>query len=319
MKTIPHVNSNDFLKDTDFSEKEILSLFKFSADLKAETKKGRTNHLLAGKTLGMIFEKSSTRTRVSFEVGMYQLGGHALFLSKNDIQLGRGEPVSDTAEVLARYVDGIMIRTFEQEKVAEFAHYADIPLINGLTDSYHPCQAYTDYFTIFEREKSLKGLKLAFIGDGNNMVHSLLLTGAILGVHVSIASPKGYMPDPEVVQEAQTIALKSGSKIVITDRIEDAAHEAHYLYTDVWTSMGQEKEMIKRKKAFAKYQITMNLIKKCCPQAKLMHCLPAHRGEEVDNVVLDSPHSIIFDEAENRLHLQKGIMCTLMTKKRHTR
>ena len=315
---IPHIHAHDLLKDTDFSEKELLELFRFSAALKADTKKGKRSHILEGKTLGMIFEKSSTRTRVSFEVGMYQLGGQALFLSKNDIQLGRGETVPDTAKVLSRYLDGIMIRTFEQEKVEELAKHADIPLINGLTDSFHPCQAYTDYFTIYERETGLSGLKLAFIGDGNNMVHSLLLTGALLGVHVSIASPKGYMPDPAVVEEARTIALKSGSQIVVTDKIEEAARGSNYLYTDVWTSMGQEKEMLKRKKAFAKYKISVELIKKCCPDAKVMHCLPAHRGEEVDQVVLDSPYSIIFDEAENRLHTQKGIMCALMSKKRHS-
>ena len=312
---IPHVHAHDLLKDTDFNGKEILDLFRFSAELKAATKKGKRCRILEGKTLGMIFEKSSTRTRVSFEVGMYQLGGQALFLSRNDIQLGRGETVPDTARVLARYLDGIMIRTFEQEKVAELAKYADIPIINGLTDSFHPCQAYTDYFTIYERETGLSGLKLAFIGDGNNMVHSLLLTGALLGVHVSIASPKGYMPDPAVVEEARTIALKSGSQIVVTSKIEEAADGADYLYTDVWTSMGQEKEMLKRKKAFAKYKITMELIRKCCPQAKVMHCLPAHRGEEVDADVLESPCSIIFDEAENRLHTQKGVMCALMGKK----
>lgn len=317
MMKIPHVHTNDLLKDTDFSEKEILSLFKFSAELKAETKKGKRHHLLEGKTLGMIFEKSSTRTRVSFEVGMFQLGGHALFLSKNDIQLGRGETVPDTAQVLSRYVDGIMIRTFEQEKVAELAKYADIPLINGLTDSFHPCQVYTDFFTVYEREQSLSGLKLAFIGDGNNMVHSLLLTGALLGVNISVASPKGYMPDPSIVEEAKTIAIKSGSEIIVTDKIEDAARGADYLYTDVWTSMGQEKETAKRMKAFAKYKITRQLMKKCCPDAKIMHCLPAHRGEEIDADVLDSSSSIIFDEAENRLHMQKGIMCALMSKKRH--
>ena len=316
MMKIPHVHAHDLLRDTDFSEKELIQLFRFCAALKADTKKGKRNHILEGKTLGMIFEKSSTRTRVSFEVGMYQLGGQALFLSKNDIQLGRGETVPDTARVLARYLDGIMIRTFEQEKVEELAKYADIPIINGLTDSFHPCQAYTDYFTMFERETGLSGLKLAFIGDGNNMVHSLLLTGALLGVDVSIASPKGYMPDPTVVEEARTIAIKSGSKIVVTDRIDDAAAGADYLYTDVWTSMGQEKEMLKRKKAFAKYKVSMNLMKKCCPKAKVMHCLPAHRGEEIDADVIESSCSIVFDEAENRLHAQKGIMCALMGKKR---
>ncbi|HEY1407045.1 MAG TPA: ornithine carbamoyltransferase [Spirochaetota bacterium] len=311
---IPKLRTNDFLKDTDCSTTEIISLFKLAAELKAATRKGKCHTLLKGKTLGMIFEKSSTRTRVSFEVGTYQLGGHALFLSKNDIQMGRGEPIEDTARVLSRYVDGIMIRTFAHSIVDELAKFADIPVINGLTDLYHPCQSYADYFSIYERESALSGLTLAFIGDGNNMAHSLLLTGALLGVNVAVAAPKGYQPDNEIVAEAEKIARRSGSSITITTNVEDAARGAQYLYTDVWASMGQEKEALKRKKAFSKYKITMGLIKKCCPDAKVMHCLPAHRGEEVDDIVLDSPHSIIFDEAENRLHIQKAIMCALLTK-----
>jgi ornithine carbamoyltransferase len=311
---IPKIAAKHFLKDTDCSKEEILSLFKFTEKLKNETKKGKKHHLLKGKTLGMIFAKSSTRTRVSFETGMYQLGGYALFLGQNDIQLGRGETIEDTAKVLSRYLNGIMIRTFKQSDVEGLAQHGSIPVINALTDDYHPCQAYADYFSIFEREGGFSGIKLAFIGDGNNVANSLLLTGATLGVDVSIASPKGYQVPASVVKEAQKIAETSGSVIDITTEIEKAAYGAQYLYTDVWASMGQEKEAAKRKKALGKYKITMNLIRKCSPDAKVMHCLPAHRGEEVDANVLDSPHSIIFDEAENRLHIQKSIMCALMAK-----
>lgn len=311
---IPKLLCGDLRKDTDCTSEEVLSLFKLAAELKSAQKKGKKHHILEGKTLGMIFEKSSTRTRVSFEVGMYHLGGNALFLSKNDIQMGRGEPIEDTARVLSRYLDGIMIRTFAQEVVDDLAKYSDIPVINGLTDDYHPCQSFADYFTIYERDKSFSGMNLAFIGDGNNVANSLILTGALLGVNVSVASPKGYQVDKKILNEAEQIARKTGSSITITESVEDAARGAHYLYTDVWASMGQEKEILKRKKAFSKYKITMGLIKKCCPDAKVMHCLPAHRGEEVDEMVLDSPHSIIFDEAENRLHIQKAIMCALMSK-----
>jgi ornithine carbamoyltransferase len=311
---IPKVHTAHFLKDTDFSTEEILTLFRFAEKMKSDTKKGKLQTFLSGQTLGMIFEKSSTRTRVSFEVGMYQLGGHALFLSKNDIQLGRGETIEDTARVLSRYLDGIMIRTFKQSDIEALAQSGSIPVINALTDDFHPCQAYADYFTIFEREKGFTGIKLAYIGDGNNVAHSLLLTGALLGVNVSIASPKGYQVSPAVVREAEKIAQLSGSVIDITTDVEKAAYGSQYLYTDVWASMGQEKEAAKRRKALKKYKISMNLIRKCCPDAKVMHCLPAHRGEEVDEIVLDSPHSIIFDEAENRLHIQKAIMCVLMGK-----
>jgi ornithine carbamoyltransferase len=311
---IPKILAKDFLKDTDFSSSEINKVFDFTKILKSETKNGKRHGILSGKTLGMIFEKSSTRTRVSFEVGMYQLGGIALFLNKNDIQLGRGEPIEDTARVLSRYIDGIMIRTYEQSIITDLAKYADIPIINGLTDTYHPCQAYADYYTIYEREKTVSGINLTFIGDGNNVAHSLLLTGALLGANVTVATPKGYQPDKTIVSEAEKIAHKTGSNITITTNIEDAARGAQYIYADVWASMGKEKEIVKRKKVFSKYKISMGLIRKCCPDAKIMHCLPAHRGEEVDNIVLDSPHSIIFDQAENRMHIQKTIMCCLMNR-----
>lgn len=310
----PKVMMTDFLQDTDCSKKEIIEIFDFAKTLKSESKKGKRHSYLSGKTLGMIFEKSSTRTRVSFEVGAHQLGAQAIFLSKNDIQMGRGEPIPDTAKVLSRYVDMIMIRTFGHDIAENLAQYASVPVINGLTDVYHPCQSYADFFTIYEREKDFSGIKLSFIGDGNNMAHSLLLTGALLGADITIASPKSYFPKKQIIEKAKSIALLSGSTINITQSVEEAFIGANYLYTDVWASMGQEKEHAKRKKAFSKYKLTMNLLRKYCPDAKIMHCLPAHRGEEVDDVILDSPNSIIFDEAENRMHIQKAIMCALSLK-----
>ncbi len=309
---IKKLRTNHLLKDTDLSRDEIISIFELAAKLKKQVKQGKNHRILNGKTLGMIFEKSSTRTRVSFETGMFQLGGHALFLSKNDIQIGRGETVPDTSRVLSRYLDGIMIRTFEQEKIETFAEYSLIPVINGLTDDYHPCQSLTDYFTVFERNKKLSGIKLAFIGDGNNMVNSLLLTGAILGIDVSVASPQKYTVKDEIIDAAKEIALKSGSKILITNDINEAAKNADYLYTDVWASMGQEDEANERKLHFTDYKITKKLMTDNCPNALVMHCLPAHRGEEIDADVIESQNSIVFDEAENRLHTQKAVMAMLM-------
>jgi len=260
----------------------------------------------------MIFEKSSTRTRVSFETGIYQLGGQALFLSTSDIQLGRGEPFSDTAKVLSRYVNGIMIRTDDHDKVLSLAREASIPVINGLTDSYHPCQALTDFYTMYEKSGTLKGLKLAYVGDGNNVANSLIITAALLGIDIAVASPEKYKPEIEIVEEAYRYASRNGSSITITSDIDEAVKDADYLYTDVWTSMGQEKETARRKKAFAKYKITMEMVRKCSPGCMIMHCLPAHRGEEIDADVIDSSQSIIFDQAENRLHVQKAVMCVLM-------
>ncbi|MBN1499475.1 MAG: ornithine carbamoyltransferase [Spirochaetes bacterium] len=309
---IKKLKSAHLLKDSDLSRDEIISVFELTAKLKKAVKSGKKHALLNGRTLGMIFEKSSTRTRVSFETGMYQLGGHALFLSKNDIQIGRGETIADTSRVLSRYLDGIMIRTFEQNKINELAEYSSIPVINGLTDDYHPCQALTDYFTIFERVKTLKNVKLAFIGDGNNMVNSLLLTGAILGIDVSVACPAAYTVKPEILEEVMKAASSSGSKITVTDDINLAAYKADYIYTDVWASMGQEEEMNERKKHFESYRISKKLLSDNCPDALVMHCLPAHRGEEIDADVLESENSIVFDEAENRLHTQKAIMAMLM-------
>ncbi|HQO00910.1 MAG TPA: ornithine carbamoyltransferase [Spirochaetota bacterium] len=313
---IPSLRTKDLLTVTDCSREEILELFAFTEKLKAQTKAGRQHHILKGKTLGMVFEKSSTRTRVSFETGILQLGGHALFLSKNDIQLGRGETIGDTAQVLSRYVDGIMLRTFAHDTIIGLADNASIPVINGLSDSFHPCQALTDFFTIYEREKDFSHVKLAYVGDGNNVACSLLLTAGILGVDISIACPGKYMPDRKVVDAAQKLAAATGAKVQITSDIDEAVQSATYLYTDVWVSMGMEKDTAKRKKDFKKYQINRKLLDKCAPGCRVLHCLPAHRGEEITDDVMDSPQSIVFDQAENRLHLQKALMCALMGKNR---
>ncbi len=308
---IPHLNTKDILEVNDLTKEEILSIFQLASKLKKTRNSGKLLKPLKNKTLAMIFEKNSTRTRVSFEAGMYELGGLAMFLSSNDIQLGRGETFADTAKVLSRYVDGIMIRTDQHSKVVEIAKESSIPVINGLTDDAHPCQALTDYFTIYERG-NLEGTNLVYIGDGNNMAHSLLLGAAILGVNITAVCPRGYQPDLHVVETAIEISRKTGSSIAVTTSINDAVVNCDYLYTDVWTSMGQEKEAAKRKKAFSKYRITAELMRKCPAHCKVMHCLPAHRGEEIDAEVIDSPQSIVFDQAENRLHLQKALLCALM-------
>lgn len=310
---IPKVKTKDLLNVADLSREEILNLFDFTVKLKKDRQKGKRHTYLKKKSLAMIFEKSSTRTRVSFEAGIYQLGGQALFLSTSDIQLGRGETFADTAKVLSRYVDGIMIRTDDHQKVTDLAREATIPVINGLTDSFHPCQALTDYFTIYERNRDLKNIKMAYVGDGNNVANSLLLCAAILGSKISVATPKKYQPDIAVVEKAYQISSLSGAEITITSDIKAAVRDANYLYTDVWISMGQEKETARRKKDFAGFKITLDLVKKSAPGCKVMHCLPAHRGEEIDANVIDSPHSIVFDQAENRLHVQKSIMCALMS------
>lgn len=312
MIKIPRVKSKDLLSVTDFSKEEIISIFELSKKLKDELKQGKINSYLKGKTLGMIFEKTSTRTRVSFEVAMFQLGGYALFLSRDDIQLGRGETVADTAKVLSRYLDGIMIRCYAHATAIELAQNSTIPVINGLTDMFHPCQALADFFTIYESNRNFKNVKLAFVGDGNNVAQSLMLTAAMLGVDFALACPKGYYPKKEVVEQAFSIASKSGSVITLTSDIALAVENATHLYTDVWVSMGQEKEASRRKKDFAKYKITKKILDKCAPDCKVMHCLPAHRGEEITDDVIDSPQSIVLDQAENRMHVQKAILCTLM-------
>jgi len=308
----PKLHKKNILRVTDLSKEEMYSLFDFTEQLKKAQKSGEETHLLRNKTLAMIFEKNSTRTRVSFEVGMYQLGGSALFLSKNEIQLSRGESVADTAKILSRYVDGIMIRTDAHSKITEIANVATVPVINGLTDFEHPCQALADFFTMYERNKKLEKQKLVYIGDSNNVANSLLLGSAILGIDIAIVSPKEYLPAAEVMEEAQAFAKSSGSTIVITSDILSSVENADYLYTDVWTSMGQEEETAKRKKDFADFKISSELMKKCPPHCKVMHCLPAHRGEEIDADVIDSDSSIIFEQAENRLHAQKALLCALM-------
>ena len=302
----------DFLSLHDFTTEEIYQILDLAAELKEKQKKGEEHHILKGKTLGMIFEKSSTRTRVSFEVGMYQLGGSALFLSNRDLQIGRGEPIRDTARVLSRYLDGIMIRTFEASKVEELAEFASIPVINALTDEEHPCQVLADLQTIREHKGELKGLKMVYIGDGNNMVNSLMHGCAKVGMDISVATPAGYEPMESMVAEAMEDAKAFGSKEEITQDILAAAKDADVVYTDVWASMGQEGEAEKRQKAFKDYQVNAAVMAVAKPDAIVLHCLPAHRGEEITEEVLESKQSVIFDEAENRLHAQKAVMALVM-------
>lgn len=297
----------DLLKLSDLSKEEILEILDLADKLKEENKKGITHHILKGKTLGMIFTKASTRTRVSFEVGMYQLGGNALFLSGNELQLGRGEPIEDTARVLSRFLDGIMIRTFKQDDVEKLAEYADVPVINGLTDYCHPCQVLADLQTIREFKGKLEGLKLAFIGDGNNMANSLIVGCIKVGMSVSIACPKGYEPDEKIV----AWGMEQG-KLSITNDVEKAVDGADVVYTDVWASMGQESEAQKRKEVFKNFQVNEALMLKANEGAMVQHCLPAHRGEEITHEVLEAHANEIFEEAENRLHAQKAVMVTLM-------
>ncbi len=296
------------LKLGDISSSEIIDILNLADQLKYEQKNGIEHHRLKGKTLGMIFQKSSTRTRVSFEVGMYQLGGSALFLSANDLQIGRGEPIEDTARVLSRYLDGIMIRTYEQSEVEALAEYGSIPIINGLTDYAHPCQVLADLMTIREYKVSFKGLKLCFIGDGNNMANSLIVGCIKCGMQVSIACPDRYRPDSDIIDWASKTGL-----LTVTSNINEAAKGADVLYTDVWSSMGMEAEAEARKKAFAGYQINSEVMANAKPDAMVLHCLPAHRGEEITAEVFEAHASEIFDEAENRLHAQKAVMVKLMS------
>jgi ornithine carbamoyltransferase len=295
------------LKLMDLSEKEIVEILNLADQLKYEKKNGIEHHLLKGKTLGLIFSKSSTRTRVSFEVGMYDLGGNALFLSSRDLQIGRGEPVQDTARVLSRYLDGIMIRTFAQSEVEDLAKYGSIPIINGLTDYCHPCQVLADLMTIREHKGTLAGRKICYIGDGNNMTNSIIVGCIKMGMEVSVACPKGYEPDAEIMAWANEFG-----KFTCTENILEAAKDSDVLYTDVWASMGQEAEAEERKKIFKDYQINATVMSVAKSDAMVMHCLPAHRGEEITEDVLEAHANEIFDEAENRLHAQKAVMATLM-------
>lgn len=294
----------------DYSVDDIYEVIHYATKLKNAFHAGKKHEILRGKTLAMIFEKSSTRTRVSFEVGMQQLGGRTLFLSSHDTQLGRGEPIEDTARVLARYgIDGVMIRTFKQSDVETLAQYGNYSVINGLTDDFHPCQALADIYTAYEQFGHLSGLKLSYFGDSNNMTNSLMLAGAKTGMNVFVCSPKGYQPDPELVK-----LCRNFGNVTVTDSVEEAAEGADVCYTDVYFSMGQEKDKAKYD-ALMPYQINKKVMEAAHKDAVFMHCLPAHRGEEVTADVIDSPQSVIFNEAENRLHVQKAVMCLLMGKK----
>ncbi|MFD0828618.1 ornithine carbamoyltransferase [Neobacillus sp. M.A.Huq-85] len=305
----------NFLQLSDFTTDEILYLLDVALELKAMQKQGKPHPYLSGQVLGMIFDKSSTRTRVSFEVGMLQLGGQAIFLSSKDSQLGRGESISDTAKVLSRYVDALMIRTFTHESIEEFAQHAEIPVINGLTDLQHPTQVMADLLTILEHKGKLAGLKMCYIGDGyNNMAHSLLEGALKVGIDISIASPEGYMPNQTIVENAEQIAKETGAQITITHNPVEAIQDADVVVTDVWTSMGQEAETEKRLKAFEGFQVNDDLCKHAKSDFIFLHCLPAHRGEEVTANIIDGPHSVVFDEAENRLHAQKAILKEFLQK-----
>lgn len=306
------LKNKDLISIHDLSVGEVATILDVSRKLKNMQKKGIPHEYLRGKTLAMLFSKASTRTRVSFEVGFHQLGGHALYLNDAVTQLGRGEPIRDTARVLYRFVDGIMIRTFSHDSVIELAEYADVPVINGLTDLLHPCQALTDMFTIEEKLKVLKGRKLVYVGDGNNMAHSLMFACAKVGMNMVCASPKGYEPNPEILKLAQEDALLTGCSITVDEDMFRAAKDADVLYTDVWTSMGEEAEREVRFQALHNYQINAELLAEARSEALVLHCLPAHRGEEITEEVLEGPQSVVFDEAENRLHVQKAIMALLM-------
>ena len=304
----------DLLSIHELSADDVEEILTLAADLKAKQKAGIPHPLLAGKTLGMIFEKSSTRTRVSFEVGMYQLGGQALFLSSRDLQLGRGEPIKDTARVLSRYLDGIMIRTYGHDRIEELARWADVPVINALSDLLHPCQALTDLLTIREyKGKNLAGLKMAYVGDGNNMTHSLMYAAAKVGMNFAVATPEGYEPNAEVVANAKADAAATGATVTITHNPMEAVAGAAVIVTDTWTSMGQEAEHDARTAVFRPYQVNWELVAESGdPRCIVMHCLPAYRGEEITEDVFEEFANVIFDEAENRLHVQKAIMALVM-------
>jgi ornithine carbamoyltransferase len=296
----------------DLTREEIEQILKTSELLKLQLLRGQERALLKGKTLAMIFEKPSTRTRVSFEVGMWQLGGYPLYLSANDLQLGRGETIADTAQVLSRYVDGIMARVFAHQTILDLVKYSRVPVINGLSDFTHPCQGLADLFTIYEKKGRFSGLRLAYVGDGNNVAHSLLYGCSKVGMDIIIASPKGYEPHPDVVSQAKKEAKRNGGEVKVTNDPKEAVKGADIVYTDVWASMGKEREREERIKIFKPYQVNGNLVKGAKGDYIFMHCLPAHRGEEVTEEVADSKNSVIFDQAENRLHTQKALMALIM-------
>lgn len=308
------MQSKDLLSIHDLAVGDIKEIFDTARLLKEKQKSGQIYKPLAGKTLAMIFAKASTRTRVSFEVGMLQLGGHALFLSTQDIQLKRGETIHDTAKTLSRYVDGIMMRTYSHKDVIEMAKFATIPVINGLTDLLHPCQALTDIFTIIEKKGKAQGLKIVYIGDGDNVANSLASIAGKLGLYMVLCTPVEYEPDKEILQKAKEQAVDSNGRIELTNDPLAAAAEADILYTDVWTSMGKEQERAQRLKIFKPFQLNTKLLARAQKDCMVMHCLPAHRGEEITAEVMDSPQNISFDQAENRLHVQKAVLALLMGK-----
>ncbi|GGB34417.1 ornithine carbamoyltransferase [Virgibacillus dakarensis] len=312
-KARPILQHKDFLTLGHFNKTEITMLLAEAVKLKKQTKAGIFNPCLRGKVLGMIFEKASTRTRVSFEVGMLQLGGEAIFLSAGDIQLGRGESNADTAKVLSRYVDGLMIRTFSHKIIETYAQYATVPVINGLTDLHHPTQVLADLLTIYEHKGKLAGLKLAYFGDGNNnMCHSLMEGAVKVGMDVAIACPTNYRPNPEILGELKQEATANGTKLSVSESPAEAMVDADIVVTDVWASMGKEQENEERKNIFAPYQVNENLCKHAKADFTFLHCLPAHRGEEVSAAIMDGSHSVVFDEAENRLHAQKALLKLLL-------
>lgn len=302
--------NKDILTLDELSRDEILTILSKAEDFKSMLEKKKPHNYLNGKTIALIFQKPSTRTRISFEAGIAQLGAYPLYLNANDMQLGRGETIEDTGRVLSRYVDAIIIRTFAQKEIELLAESATVPVINGLSDDYHPCQTLADLLTVLEIKKKFSGIKLAYLGDGNNVVHSLLLGSAKVGMDIFIATPEGYEPSPLVVERAKSIA--KNSTIKITNNPEEAVENADIVYTDVWTSMGQESEKDIRKKVFVPYRINSRILTYAKPEVAVMHCLPAHRGEEITNDVIDGPNSVVFDQAENRLHTQKALLALLL-------
>jgi ornithine carbamoyltransferase len=308
-----HLKGRDFVRIGTWNSEELKTALDLADELKALRNKGEAHELLPGRTLGMIFQKPSTRTRVSFEVGIFELGGHGLYLSANDLQLGRGETIKDTGHVLERYLDAIMIRTFAQEDVEQLAEHAEIPVINGLTDYAHPCQALADLMTIRERLGRLSGARLAYLGDGNNVCVSLMVGAARFGMRFVAATPEGYEPDPTAVNAARRAAVQMGGTVELVRDPREAAREADVLYTDVWTSMGQEEESERRRKDLAGFQIDDALLADASPDAIVLHCLPAHYGEEITEEVLYGPHSAVWDQAENRLHAQKALLALIVS------
>ena len=306
------LKGKDLLTLLDLTGEEIINLLDTAIEIKQKHKNGEDTPYLKGKTLAMIFEKHSTRTRVSFEAGMLQLGGNAIYLNSNDMQLGRGESIADTAMVLSEYVDAIMIRTFEHEKIEELAKFANIPVINGLTEDYHPCQALADLLTIYENNKIFKGSKLVYVGDGNNVAHSLMIASAKVGLDCTVVCPPNYAPKAFIVEQAKEIAKETHAVIEVSHDPVCGLEGADYIYTDVWASMGQEKEQQERLKAFKPYQVNSELVSAANEDYMFMHCLPAHRGEEVTADVIDGPHSVVFEQAGNRLHVQKAVLKAIM-------